>query len=219
MSQDAAPVRWEATLPDGRQASLLARPSAINLLLDGEQPSFTFDPLGRLHGAFYEGRNYRRSLDNRVLAKWTTADGGLRQRQRRWLDAVEAQALVDVAYGLARQTAQTTADAPLAVQAALGSLIRWDWTSLEADRARFQQIYTPVGPIPGAGVTGHPRLLAQRLHLLHLLPGHPLPHQDPRPISPARDRRARLLRPGHCHAPLHLPGRRQRAGRADAPAA
>ena len=34
------------------------------------------------------------------------------------------------------------------MQAALASLTRWDWASLEADRARFQQIYTPVGILP-----------------------------------------------------------------------
>ncbi len=86
MSGDEAPVRWETALPGSRRASLLVRPTAINLLLDGEQPSFTFDPLGRLHGAFYEGRNYRRSLDNRVLAKWTESASGVKQRQRRWLE-------------------------------------------------------------------------------------------------------------------------------------
>jgi hypothetical protein len=148
MSGDGTPMRWETTLPGGRRASLLVRPNAINLLLDGEQPSFTFDPLGRLHGAFYEGRNYRRSLDNRVLAKWTTTDGGQKQRQRRWLDAAEAQTLVQVAAGLARQTAEAAIAAPSTVQTALASLARWDWPSLEADRQRFQQIYTPIGILP-----------------------------------------------------------------------
>jgi hypothetical protein len=148
MNGEGTPIRWETTLPSGRRASLLARPNAINLLLDGEQPSFTFDPLGRLHGAFYEGRNYRRSLDNRVLAKWTTADGGQKQRQRRWLDAAEAQALVQVAYGLGHQTAAAAAAAPPAVQTPLAALARWDWASLEADRTRFQQIYTPIGILP-----------------------------------------------------------------------
>ncbi len=148
MSGDGAPIRWETALPSGRRASLLVRPNAINLLLDGEQPSFTFDPRGRLHGAFYQGRNFRRSLDNRVLAKWTDTSGGVKQRRHRWLDTAEAQALIEVAYGLARQTAQATADAPPAVQAALASLNRWDWASLEADRQRFQQIYTSVGILP-----------------------------------------------------------------------
>ncbi|HSN73753.1 MAG TPA: radical SAM protein [Anaerolineae bacterium] len=148
MSGDGTPIRWETALPDGRRASLLVRPSAINLLLDGEQPSFTFDPLGRLHGAFYEGRNYRRSLGNRVLAKWTTTDSGVKQRQRRWLDPAEAQALVRVGTDLAHQTAEAASAAPPAVQTALASLTRWHWTALEADRARFQQIYTPIGILP-----------------------------------------------------------------------
>lgn len=148
MSDDRARLRWETTLPDGRLASLLARPNALNLLLNGEQPSFTFDPLGRLHGAFYQGRNYRRSLDNRVLAKWTANEDGQKRRQRRWLRQDEARRLVQVAHGLACQMAAAAGAAPPAVQAALASLARWDWDSLERDRQRFQQIYTPVGILP-----------------------------------------------------------------------
>ena len=148
MSGHAAPLRWEMALPDGRRANLLVRPGAVNLLLDGEQPSFTFDPLGRLHGAFYEGRNYRRSLDNRMLAKWTERAGGRTQRQRRWLASTEAQALVQVAYGLARQVAATAQHAPPAIQGVVRALAGWDWAALEADRIRFQQIYTPVGILP-----------------------------------------------------------------------
>jgi hypothetical protein len=148
MSAGQPPLHWETTLPDGRRASLLLRDSVINLLLDGEQPSFTFDLLGRLHGAFYEGRNYRRSLDNRVLAKWSASLEGRQQRQRRWLELQEAQTLVQRVHDLAAQVAATTASAPQAVQEAAASLARWDWASLEADRARFQQIYTPVGILP-----------------------------------------------------------------------
>ena len=51
------------------QVSVLVRPHTINLLVEDESPSFTFDPLGRLHGAFIAGLNYRRSLDDRVLCK------------------------------------------------------------------------------------------------------------------------------------------------------
>lgn len=139
-------LHWATRLPAGRPASLLVRPAAINLLLEEEQFSFTFDPLGRLHGAFYQGRNYRRSLDNRVLAKWPAAEKG--QKERRWLAREEARGLVQVAQGLAGQMAAAAADAPPAVAAALASLARWDWAALEADRRRFQQIYTPVGILP-----------------------------------------------------------------------
>ncbi|MEI2689658.1 MAG: radical SAM protein [Anaerolineae bacterium] len=148
MSAGQRPLHWVATLPDGRQASLLLRANAVNLLLDGEQPSFTFDLRGRLHGAFHEGRNYRRSLDNRVLAKWTATSRGQKQRQRRWLASQEAQALLQRVHDLTTQLASTVAGAPWAVQEAAASLARWDWAALEGDRARFQQIYSPVGILP-----------------------------------------------------------------------
>ena len=88
---------------------MLVRPHAINLLVENESPSFTFDPLGRLHGAFVAGRNYRRSLDNRMLCKWSEPAGGRRQRQRRWLAESEARSVIDTAYGLAGQIIATAA--------------------------------------------------------------------------------------------------------------
>ncbi|MFZ2489756.1 MAG: radical SAM protein [Anaerolineae bacterium] len=148
MSAASPPVRWDTVLSDGRRASLLARSSAINLLLNDEEPSFTFDLAGRLHGAFYEGRNYRRSLDNRVLAKWSVGEPGNSQRQRRWLPATDARALVQAAYSFIAQAAQTATERPPAIAAALTALRRWDWDALEADRLAFQQIYTPIGILP-----------------------------------------------------------------------
>ncbi len=36
---------WQVSLPEGSRARVLARASAINLLLNDEQPSYTFDAL------------------------------------------------------------------------------------------------------------------------------------------------------------------------------
>jgi len=148
--RDSLPARWQGQLPGGDRISVLVRAQAINLLLNDEHPSYTFDPAGRLHGAFQDGRNYRRSLDNRVLSKWTVRQDGRRQRQRRWLDAGDSQRLVDGATELARRVvaAGHSASAPAAVQTALDRLAGWDWAALEADRRRFQQIYTPVSILP-----------------------------------------------------------------------
>lgn len=148
MSAASPPVRWDTILPDGRRASLLARSSAINLLLNDEAPSFTFDLAGRLHGAFYEGRNYRRSLDNRVLAKWSVGEPGHGLHQRHWLATADARALVQTAYGLVAQAAQTTAARPAEIDTALAALRRWNWDALEADRHAFEQVYTPIGILP-----------------------------------------------------------------------
>jgi hypothetical protein len=140
--------RWQTSLPGGRQLGLLVRANAINLLVDDEQPSYTFDPAGRLHGAFQDGINYRRSLDNRVLSKWTARIDGRSRRQRHWLSSSQARELVASAYRWVAQARSQAATAPAAVRLALLRLARWDWDALEADRQRFQQIYTPVGILP-----------------------------------------------------------------------
>jgi hypothetical protein len=127
---------------------VLVRPHAINLLVENESPSFTFDPLGRLHGAFIAGRNYRRSLDNRMLCKWSEPAGARRQRQRRWLAESEARSVIDAAYGLARQIIATAGDAPVVVREALKRLAQWDAAALAQDRLRFEAIYTPIGILP-----------------------------------------------------------------------
>ena len=115
------------------------RPQVINLLVGGEEPSYSFDLSGRLIGAFAGGENFRRGLDNRVLKKWRSADG---IRQRRWLTAAEARAFLEGAYGLAERVAQSAGDPRLAV------LQGWDWPALQADAARFAEVYRPVSILP-----------------------------------------------------------------------
>ena len=146
--EPAFPVRWQTMTADGRSLHVMVREQAINLLLDNDSPSFTFDPAGRLHGAFVDGRNYRRTLDNRMLSKWSERDAAGSTRRRRWLTGEEARSVVDLAYGVASQAAEQAGQTPLAVQQALDAVTRWDWKRLEADRQRFESIYTPVGILP-----------------------------------------------------------------------
>ena len=141
------PVRWQTTV-EGRSLHVMVRRQAINLLLDNDSPSFTFDPAGRLHGAFVERRNYRRSLDNRMLAKWSEQDGTRSTRRRRWLSADEARTVVDLAYEMAARAAGPAGDAPAAIQTSLERVTGWTWPRLDADRRRFESIYTPVGILP-----------------------------------------------------------------------
>ncbi len=126
-------------LPGLKAVTVRIRAQAINLLVGDEAPSYSFDLAGRLIGAFVGGINYRRGLDNRVLCKWRGADGA---RQRRWLAAGEAQAFLTAAYALADQVARAIGDPGLAV------LQGWDWPQLQADAARFAEIYRPVSILP-----------------------------------------------------------------------
>ena len=115
------------------------RPQVINLLVGAEAPSYSFDLSGRLIGAFVAGRNYRRGFDNRVLEKWSGANAA---RQRRWLSAAEAQTFLTGLYDLAGRVAGQVGDLRLAV------LRKWDWPALQADAARFAQVYRPVSILP-----------------------------------------------------------------------
>jgi YD repeat-containing protein len=133
------------------------RPQVTNLVLDEGETTYTYDAAGRLIGAFVERRTYRRGLDNRVLQKWR-ADG---ERQRRWLSEAEARAFLEAAYDLARRVHPSLASAPQkpspssmereeweAARRALAVIAAWDWDALQADRARFLQIYRPVSILP-----------------------------------------------------------------------
>lgn len=126
-------------LPGVGTVATRIRNQTINLLVNDEAPSYSFDLAGRLIGAFVDGVNYRRGLDNRVLSKWRAAGGA---RQRRWLTAPEANRFLTGVYALAERVAATLADPRLEV------LRGWDASRLQADAARFAQIYRPVSILP-----------------------------------------------------------------------
>ncbi|OQA46702.1 MAG: Radical SAM superfamily protein [Chloroflexi bacterium ADurb.Bin325] len=126
-------------LSDVGRVTIRLRPTAINLLVGDAEPSYSFDLLGRLIGAYVGGLNYRRSLDNRVLSKMSGPDG---TRQRRWLSPDEATRFLTAAYALAARAASAIGDPRLAV------LQAWDSAALAADARRFATIYRPVSILP-----------------------------------------------------------------------
>jgi hypothetical protein len=126
-------------LPGVGRVTIRLRPAAINLLVGDAEPSYSFDLAGRLIGAYVGGLNYRRSLDNRVLAKWSGPDG---VRQRRWLLPDEATRFLAEVYSLAEQAARAAGHPGLTV------LQGWDTAALAADAERFATIYRPVSILP-----------------------------------------------------------------------
>jgi len=126
-------------LPDVGQVTVRLRSQVINVLVGDRQPSYSFDLAGRLIGAYVGGRNYRRALDNRVLQKWP---GPGKRRQRRWLSGEEARTLLTEAYELAGRAVAATGEPRL------GVLSGWKWQALEADAARFAEVYRPVSILP-----------------------------------------------------------------------
>jgi hypothetical protein len=130
----------------GRQVTVRVRPQVTNLLVGDEAPSYSFDLAGRLIGAFVDGKNYRRGLDNRVLQKWPGPDGA---RQRRWLPPEEAQLFLESTYRLAAEAVEAVSCQPGARSfAQLAAIARWNGTGLAADAVRFAEVYRPVSILP-----------------------------------------------------------------------
>ncbi len=129
---------------------------ALTLSFDGRS-NLTFDGEGRLVGAWYENVTYRRSLDNRVLAKWSDASSG--QRQRRYLESAEVDDLLERAHADALYVLATTDTGLVTVGASdsefvqhvkrwLEQTVVWDATAYQYQSERFNQIYKPVSILP-----------------------------------------------------------------------
>jgi radical SAM superfamily enzyme YgiQ (UPF0313 family) len=149
----------EFVTPAGRRLLINARREATSVLVD-QALALNYDREGRLTGAWIEGRNFRRSLDNRVIEKQEGPQPGLAYRVRRELAPDEArQFLADVYARVAEYRAAlddpatraiTTAspDDYLAARAALDRILECDLARLERDRETFHIIYKPVSILP-----------------------------------------------------------------------
>lgn len=131
-------MQLDLTLADGRSAHL--RLSDALTISFGPHLVYTLDLSGRLVGAFRGGRNLRRGLDGRVLARWRQ---GREPRERVWLSEVESEAL------LAELQSDLTSLAAAQPPAPLASLIeRGRAFAYPADVARFAHIYRPIAILP-----------------------------------------------------------------------
>lgn len=132
-----------------RQTVKLNVRAESTVMMQGTDLSYTFDAAGRLVGAFREGRNYRRSLPNRVLEKQSGPRPGLSGRLRRFLPPTEVAALETQAYAFARDLpTRVPTPLPSPATAALARIATYSYARLERERATFERIYRPVSILP-----------------------------------------------------------------------
>ncbi len=143
----------------GRRLLINARREATSVLVD-QSLALNYDREGRLTGAWIEGRNYRRSLDNRVIEKQEGPQPGLSYRVRRELPPDEARAFLARVYGMLAEyraalrdpaiqpLGDPTPDDCAAVRDALDRVLECDLDRLERDRATFNLIYKPINILP-----------------------------------------------------------------------
>lgn len=143
----------------GRRLLINVRREATSILVNNEL-TLNYDREGRLIGAWIEGRNYRRSLDNRVIEKQEGPQPGLSYRVRRELEHDEARDFLTRVYGMVAefraalrdprtQLANNASPADCDVaRAALDRVLECDLARLERDREAFHQIYKPISILP-----------------------------------------------------------------------
>lgn len=144
---------------EGRRLLINTRGLATSILVDNEL-ALNFDQEGRLTGAWIEGRNYRRSLDNRIIEKREGPRPGLSYRVRRELDRAEGAAFLgrvrDLVAGYRQavcdpQTRSPNGSTPAdraAACRALDHVLECGPERLERERQAFHQIYKPINILP-----------------------------------------------------------------------
>lgn len=134
-----AAVQIDLSLSDGRSAHVRLSDAALTASF-GADLVYTLDQSGRLVGAFREGRNLRRGLDGRVLARWRHHRG---PRERAWLEPGEAAEL------LAALRRDLEALAKLPLPPGMAAVVRAGLAFDEAaDVAEYHRVYRPVAILP-----------------------------------------------------------------------
>jgi len=132
-------MQHDLLLPDGRTAHLRLSDIALTIGFGLDQV-YTLDFSGRLIGVFRQGKNLRRGLDGRVLARWR--DEG-RTRQRVWLD----QKAIEQILGEFRLDIEMIAEAQPPAQVAV-VLCHARYFDYAVDIAQFHQVYKPISILP-----------------------------------------------------------------------
>ncbi len=149
----------EFVTPTGQRLLVNARRESTSIMVD-QALALNYDREGRLLGAWIEGRNYRRSLDNRILEKQAGARPGLSYRVRRVLDDGEARAFLQNVYARVVDYRKTLDDPTIRlmtnsssedvtrVRESLDRILECDLARLERDRETFNVIYKPISILP-----------------------------------------------------------------------
>jgi hypothetical protein len=137
------------------------RESTVITRFAPEETIYAYDHAGRLFTAWRGGRLYRRALDGRIMEKHTDRTGRHPRRLRRFLGPTESRALVEEAAGAAREALAALARAgaeviwslpgperPEQVRQLVTAASRFTADAADADRRRFESVYTPVAILP-----------------------------------------------------------------------
>lgn len=123
----------------------------------GAREIIVYDRAGRLYTCNFDDHHHRRSFSGQILQKWSIDN----LRQRRWLDSIEADALIDRAAQRMRELigALNSPDWNWIIEPDQPEQLieyvliiergaQFDSEAAAWDAARFQKVYSPIGMLP-----------------------------------------------------------------------
>ena len=146
----------ENTTRTGQKPRVLikVKPHALSVSIE-VITSFSFDKKGRLIGAYMDGINYKRGLDNSVLRKWSEYQESGKRRHRRKLSDAERREFFNrvtaVIQDIHRHRSKYEIEIPNDKTRAwewVKKCLQYDFLALEAEADKFHQIYKPVTILP-----------------------------------------------------------------------
>jgi len=139
----------------GQQVLVHEKAASLSVAVD-TFTVLTYDTAGRLLGAFWRGRHYRRGLNHRIREKWSERVDGERVRHQRDLSEAEKRDLLaqfdrlieDLHEALAAGRVTVLTGEAERAWALLARIRRYDRLALERDAERFRSVYQPIGILP-----------------------------------------------------------------------
>ncbi len=149
----------EFVTAEGHRLLINTRREAVSILVDNEL-ALNYDGEGRMTGAWIEGRNYLRSLDNHIVEKQEGPQPGLSYRVRRELSTDEGREFYERIRKLVGGYREAVSDPRTRVmddtppaesqqaRAALDHILACGLPRLESESERFRRIYKPINILP-----------------------------------------------------------------------
>lgn len=136
---------WSGFLPSGEPASIRVKPMAVSFTI-GRETVYTFDLEGRLYGAFVEGGNYRRGLDNSILEKRRVD----RQPFNRRVGEGERDRFLARTHTRVQELVNAAAksDTVAVVRDSLDRMSTWTPDRYADDGRAFKRVYLPISILP-----------------------------------------------------------------------
>jgi len=127
------------------QATFTLKHNAMNIFLEPQNDLWSFDLEGHLIGMYVNGKNYRRTLDNKFYMKNRTIKAGETFRQ---VDEISIEKVTPIIYKVFSLIKNNLGRLPTAFQNPFKRILQMDLPALENKAKIFSKIYLPISILP-----------------------------------------------------------------------